>query len=114
MKTKSLKLTGILLVMGFISMFAQEQVTKKFQVKGKCGMCKNRIEKSASSLEGVENAEWSQQSKTLSVTYKVSETSINDIHQAVANAGHDTEKVKADDATYESLPACCHYDRADE
>lgn len=29
----------------------------------------------------------------------------------VAEAGHDNEKFKASDETYESLPGCCHYER---
>jgi hypothetical protein len=28
--------------------------------------------------------------------------------------GHDTEKYRAEDSTYEKLPGCCHYDRSAE
>jgi len=33
------------------------------------------------------------------------------IEKRVAEAGHDTEKFNASDATYSKLPDCCHYPR---
>ena len=34
---------------------------------------------------------------------------VDDIHKAIAKAGHDTEKFKSDNETYNSLPDCCKY-----
>jgi len=31
--------------------------------------------------------------------------------QAMAKAGHDTEKYRTDDATYDDLHGCCQYER---
>lgn len=85
----------------------------EFKVYGACGMCEARIEKAAK-IEGVESADWSQETKMLTLTYDADQVNLRDVHQSIADAGHDTEEVKAKDATYEKLPACCHYERKDD
>ena len=82
--------------------------TETLKVSGNCGMCKTRIEKAAK-IEGVSKAEWDKTSKILAVTYDPSKTSIDQVGKKVAAAGHDTEKVKAEDKVYSTLPACCKY-----
>lgn len=89
-------------------LFAQNK-TEKFMAKGSCGMCEVRIEKAAMSVAGVSMAEWNMKSKSLTVTYDASKTNIKTIQKAVAKAGHDTDLYKADDKTYNKLPACCKY-----
>ena len=37
------------------------------------------------------------------------ETNNETIQKAITHSGHDTEKTKADDKTYNELPACCKY-----
>ncbi len=74
-------------------------------------MCKARIEK-AVSVEGVAKADWNSKTKMLAVTYNPSKTSVDAISKKAAEAGHDTEKYKADDKVYDALPGCCHYPRA--
>lgn len=78
------------------------------KVSGNCGMCKSRIE-TAAKIDGVSKAEWNSESKILSVTLDPSKATIEGVGKKVAAAGHDTEKVKADDKTYSSLPGCCKY-----
>ncbi len=85
-----------------------------FRVSGLCSMCKDRIEKTALALEGVGHATWSQETGMLHVKYDEDVTSLMTIHRAIAQAGHDTEKVKAPDAVYEDLPGCCKYTREGE
>jgi periplasmic mercuric ion binding protein len=85
--------------------------TETIKVWGNCGMCKTRIEKAAK-IEGVLKSEWDKESKILSVTYDPARTNIDSISKKVAAAGHDTEKYKADDKTYSSLPGCCQYERS--
>lgn len=82
----------------------------EIKVYGACGMCEARIEKAAK-IDGVSKAEWSQQTKMLTLEYDASKVNLDKIHQAIADAGHDTEKVTAKDETYNSLHACCHYER---
>ena len=82
--------------------------TETLKVSGNCDMCKARIEKAAK-LDGVSKAEWDTKSKILSVTYDPAKTNIDQVSRKVAAAGHDNEKVKADDKAYSSLPSCCKY-----
>ena len=51
MKKKVLSLTGLFLI-GAITVFAQSK-TEKLKVYGNCGMCENRIETAAKSVDGV-------------------------------------------------------------
>lgn len=78
-------------------------------VKGKCEMCKDRIEKAAKGVAGVSVANWEMEKQVLHLNYDPDKTSPDDIAKAVAKAGHDTDKYKADKATYDALPACCKY-----
>ena len=78
-------------------------------VKGSCEMCKERIEKAAKEVEGVSFASWETEKQVLHLNYDPDKTSVDDIAKAVAKAGHDTDKYKADQATYDALPACCKY-----
>ncbi len=83
-----------------------------FGVRGNCGMCKSTIEKAALSVDGVEEASWSTESKILDIKTKSSLDSITvKIHQAVANSGYDTELISAIEDNFSSLPGCCQYNR---
>lgn len=83
--------------------------TTEFEVTGVCGMCKDRIEAAALGTKGVKLATWDQETQMLKVIYKTSKTNLNSIKQSVADAGHDTDTIKADDEAYAKLPACCAY-----
>lgn len=82
--------------------------TETIKVSGNCDMCKARIEKAAK-IDGVTKAEWSKKDKTLTATFDPSKTNIDAIANKIAAAGHDNDKAKATDATYEKLPSCCQY-----
>ena len=82
--------------------------TEKLKVSGNCESCKARIEKAAK-LDGVSKAEWDIPSKMLAVTYDPSKTNLDLISKKIAAAGHDTEKLKADEKAYAGLPGCCKY-----
>lgn len=100
-------LGAFLLFTTFIS--AQNLSESQFKVKGNCEMCKERIETTAKKA-GAQSARYSidLQTLTLETSEKVSP---EDILKKVAEAGHDNEKFKASDETYEKLSGCCHYDR---
>lgn len=91
----------------YISANAQETSTS-FKVYGNCEQCKNRIE-TAVHVKGVNKADWNVDTKILSVTYNPSVISLENIHQKIADAGHDTELKKAKDEIYNALPPCCQY-----
>ena len=112
MKTKVLSLV-VMFVFGTFMVFAGNK-TKKFKVKGNCGMCESRIEKAALSVDGVSKADWDKESKKMEVVFDDSKTSTDKIEVAVAKVGHDTPHHKAKDEVYSELPGCCKYDRAAE
>jgi len=91
----------------FIS--AQNLSKNQFQVKGNCEMCKERIE-SAARKAGAKAARYSIDNQTLTLETD-SGAPAEVILKTIAEAGHDNEKFKASDEGYESLPACCHYER---
>ncbi|MCU0426693.1 MAG: cation transporter [Candidatus Kapabacteria bacterium] len=88
---------------------AQKKETVK--VWGNCGMCKKTIEKSLKGVEGIETATWDKSTKILSVSYDDSKITMKKIEEKVASAGYDTQNVRANDAAYDNLAKCCHYDR---
>ena len=109
MKTKVWSLI-VMFALGTFTVFADEK-TEKIEVNGNCGMCENRIEKAAKSVEGVSKAAWDQETKNLEVTYDDQKTSTQQIQTSVAIAGHDTEMFSASAKKYTKLPECCQYDR---
>ncbi|MDB3937978.1 copper chaperone [Flavobacteriaceae bacterium] len=84
-----------------------------FGVRGNCGMCKSTIESATMSIEGVDTASWSTESKMISinVSTEINDQFINDIHNAIAKSGYDTELNTAVDEDYDKLPMCCKYNR---
>lgn len=81
----------------------------EFQVDGVCGMCKDRIENAVTAIPEVMVAEWKIESHKLTVYVDAEDFDENQLHQAVAAVGHDTEKIKAKDAVYDKLDGCCKY-----
>jgi copper chaperone CopZ len=107
----------LLLTILFISILstganAQEKKTKidtaKFEVKGVCNMCKDRIE-NAALIKGVKWVEWDKATDTLTVIFKTSKFDIMDVHKSVAKAGHTTDRVECNIDAYNKLPGCCAY-----
>ena len=84
-----------------------------FGVRGNCGMCKSTIESATMSIEGVDTATWSTESKMISINIstEINDQFINDIHNAIAKSGYDTELSTAVDEDYDKLPMCCKYNR---
>lgn len=96
------------LVIG-INAFSQGKTVKaNIKVYGNCTMCKNRIE-TALDQNGIKLATWDTQTKNLEVVYNSKKVSEQQIHEWIAAAGHDTDKVKAKDEVYSQLPFCCLY-----
>lgn len=82
-----------------------------FKVSGNCGMCEKTIEKAALSVKHVKKADWNKDTKVLVVEYQDGKVDLMDVHKAIAASGYDTDKVRAKDADYNKLHACCQYDR---
>ncbi len=88
-------------------------LTTEFKVYGLCGLCKERIE-NAALIKGVKKAEWNKETGVLKVILNPEKVKPEDIHKAVAAAGHDTDLIKADDKIYKKLPKCCAYRDSNE
>jgi mercuric ion binding protein len=82
--------------------------TETIKVSGSCELCKARIEKAAK-VDGVSKAEWNQNTKLLTLVYNPKVVTSDAVQKKIASVGHDTEKYKADDKVYNSLPGCCKY-----
>ena len=108
MKTLLFLATFLIPMLGF----SHDHKTE-FKVYGACGMCEARIEKAAKSVDGVEAADWNRETKMLTIEYDSGKVNLDDVHKKIAEAGHDTDKVRAKDEVYKALPACCHYERPD-
>jgi copper chaperone CopZ len=111
MKTKVLSLVSMFLL-GTSMVFAQAK-TEKFEVKGNCEMCENRIETAAKSVDGVSEADWDKETKMLELSFDESKTSAQKVQMAISKVGHDTPMHKAKDEVYNALPGCCKYDRTE-
>lgn len=109
MKTRNLLIVAMLVFA--TSIFARAEKTETFKVAGNCGMCEKRIEKAAMSVEGVSEADWDSEKQSITVVYDESKVKLEDIENAIAKVGHDTEGVKADDKVYDKLHGCCKYER---
>ncbi|MDX5321794.1 MAG: heavy-metal-associated domain-containing protein [Bacteroidota bacterium] len=105
--------TLIFLIFSFLGLTASAKSsidTLQFEVKGNCGMCKERIEE-ALDVKGIKSAEWNEETQMLTVVYDASKITEIKIHELVAEAGHDTPLKKAKKEVYDNLPGCCHYER---
>ena len=113
---KKLILVMLVMLTGF-AVQAQEKKDKSknakydVSVNGNCEMCKKRIEKAAYTVKDVKSAQWHQDHQDLHLIIDETKCSVDDVHKALAAAGHDTDKVKAKDADYEKLHTCCQYER---
>lgn len=110
---KKLILVMLVTLVG-LSVQAQEKnknAKYEINVNGNCDQCKKRIEKAAYSVKGVKSAQWHQDHHDMHLIIDETKCSIDDVHAAVAKAGHDTDKVKAKDEDYENLHSCCQYER---
>jgi periplasmic mercuric ion binding protein len=116
MKTKRFIVSVMIAFISLAFIYAQmhdhsQMVTSKtetIKVQGNCDMCKTRIEKVVD-IEGVSEAKWDKETKILILAYDPLKVSSDNIQKMIAAVGHDTDKYKADDQVYASLPDCCKY-----
>tara|TARA_Y100000389_G_C17456194_1_gene518340 strand:+ start:2194 stop:2568 length:375 start_codon:yes stop_codon:yes gene_type:complete len=98
-----------------INLFGQKKLELRFITNGVCEMCENRIEKSLLPLKGVWHVEWDVKTEETLVVYFPKKISEKEVHQAIANAGHDQicdceeQKILAPDKIYEKIHNCCKY-----
>ncbi len=86
------------LILPIMTIAMGNTATVEFKVYGNCGGCKATIE-NAAKVEGVSKAEWSVETKMLSLTYCNETVDLNDVYQEIADAGYSSEKLEATGAT---------------
>jgi copper chaperone CopZ len=86
-----------------------KEVVKSTIVGGSCGMCTDRVEKTASEMDGVKKVSYDLDSRKLTLTLTEGKSTLNDIEKKLASIGHDAGDEKADDKVYNALPGCCMY-----
>lgn len=112
MKVSNAMMALCLMLFTFSFVSAQDKLTTvEFKVTGNCNMCKKTIESSLKGNTGISSAVWNKDTKVMKVSYDSTKMKEEQLHQEIADAGYDTEKKKASDKVYSSLPACCQYKR---
>lgn len=110
---KTIKFLSIAFLSIISFQFASAQTFSKseiIKVNGNCGQCKKHIESSALKA-GATAANWDKKTKFLEISYDPAITNSAKIETAIADAGYDTQDVKASDSAYKKLDDCCQYDR---
>ena len=106
---RKIVIIAVVMMLG-VQLQAQDKNAKAtIEVDGVCLMCKERIEKAAIKTKGVKSAVWDVQTHMLSLIFDERKTSLDTIHQKIADVGHDTEKITATEEAYNSVHACCKY-----
>ena len=101
LKMKNIQKSLLTLLLLFVFQITFSQITKeKALVKGECGMCKDRIEKTALK-SGAKTANWTAETQTLEVEFDTSKTSLDKLLKNIADVGHDNEKYKTSQDVYE-------------
>ena len=120
MKTRTIMITLLACLLGFSTTFAQSKDKKEINWKtdtlkvfGKCNMCKETIESALKKKDGIKSKDWNMNTKLLLVTYNPDVITLDAIYHKIANAGYDTDKVKAPDNAYNKLDNCCKYQRVE-
>lgn len=89
----------------------EKQLSEKTaRVWGNCDQCKATIEK-AGKIEGVDNINWNEDSKLLTLTLDTNQVTLDAVLKSVADAGYDNELYTAPGDAYADLPDCCQYER---
>jgi copper chaperone CopZ len=103
---------GLLLLVSGSALAQTSEVT--FWVDGVCGMCEKRIESALINSSGVKFADWDNQTSQVKVAYNSKKITEQKLHEILAGAGHDTQKVRAKDEDYAKVPGCCKYRTLDK
>ena len=85
--------------------------SKTFKVYGNCSMCKDKIEGTLLSTDGVSSANWNIETKMLTVSFDPGKITTDEIKEAIAAVGYDTDTHRAPNKVYKKLHSCCQYDR---
>lgn len=99
------------IAMSFSTLNAQEKQPKTMEVtmqtSAQCGDCKERIEDNLNNTKGIIYSSLDMRTKILTVKYKTSKITLDEIKTVVANTGYTVDDVKANPEALNELPTCC-------
>ena len=106
-------------VMSFLTLSAQDQTSSSsaanaaksqtvvIKTSAECGDCKERIESKLNYTKGIVFAELDIPSKELTVKFKTSKITLDEIKKIISEIGYDADDVKANAEKQKELPMCC-------
>lgn len=111
MKSKIIVIISVCL-MAATSLFAQEPAKSKnekvsIQTSAICGMCKDRLEKNMAFEKGVKSVSLDEETKILTIEYRIGKTDKEKLKKAITKIGYDADDLVADQKAHDKLPACC-------
>lgn len=104
MKNIILMLT-IVFTSGMVS--AQKSETVQIKTSAECGQCKERLEEALNYTKGIVFSELDVETKVLTIKYKKSKITLEEIKKAISEIGYDADEVKANPEKQKTLPMCC-------
>ncbi len=110
MKGTILSLAPVLLILLACTGKIRNAEEKEVRINGNCEMCEERIE-NAGNKDGEAQVDWNSDTKIASIVYDRKKTSLDEILQRIASAGHSSVQFPADKNAYGGLPECCKYDK---
>lgn len=112
MKTLKTIMLAVLVLLTTVSINAQikNKKTETVKIYGNCDMCKATIEK-VGNIKKTAEVSWDKDTRMATITYDTAKTNTDEILKRIALAGYDSDKFLAPDSTYNTLHACCQYDR---
>lgn len=103
---KNLVLTLVVSCFAMIA-YSQKVQTKVIHTSAECGACKDRLEEVLNYKSGVKFAELDLETMDLTVKFKTSKVSLEEIKVLITETGYDADDLKAKPEALEQLPACC-------
>lgn len=83
--------------------------TVEIQTNAICESCQERIEAALYEVPGVKSASLDLETKVVTIKFKTSKTSAEDLKQVIVDTGYDADDIKANTQARENLPHCCVY-----
>jgi periplasmic mercuric ion binding protein len=104
---------SLIMLTGFtVSSYAQQKAIQKAVIKTpnlQCEACKTRIENHLAHEDGISSVKADWRKHTVTVTWYIDRTNIENIKTELANLGYDADDVTADPDAYKRLPITCQH-----
>ena len=87
--------------------FTPAQIVRiSIKTSAQCGVCKDRLERAMAYENGVVSSDLNLNNKVLTVNYKPSKTTPEQIRKVIIGNGYDADGFAADPSAYAKLPQC--------